>query len=568
MHTEPIQTLFVPSNQSQMVYIPITIIEFGDFVFRAYANTAGYADAAERPISVNPEGFGINTVVSSGIIESSTLRNIIFMDNHIQDTRRATVSFYPSTMSKVIEGMENIFRMPHGCFEQTSSILYPNILTLRYMEQQNIINPELRNLALRCISSGYQRLLTFEVRRYGGFSLYGNAPAETILAAYGLMQLKALSDVFPVDERVIHRMTEFLFDSQNNNGTFTISGRNADNLIATAYITWALSEAFQEDTRLKTSLDYLASQINNINDNYTLALIANAFANTEHEYVNQVINILNNNIIRNGSGAFLTSSSRDFMGSYGRMQDLQTTALASIAFSSQNAHQDTNNLLIEYIIASRDSWGTWHTTQATILCLKALVRHDMGKPNQDGRIILTLGNEQKIIDIMQNDSLDVYQAVFSNLDIANIMDIQLIGIDRIIYKISLEYFVPYDYINLNQGFEVISHMPTEINLHEWTEQEIKVINTSGIFIENILVAITIPQGFRPERSSLNKMEHLGIIERYEMRFDTINLYLRDMQEGQMVDLNIAYRPAFPAQITGGHARQGCMIIITHISKDF
>ena len=561
LHDEAVQTITVSSNRSHMVYVPITITQFGNFVFRVYADTHGFADAAERAISVNPEGFRIRQVVSSGSIESSTWQHLLFMQEDIPDTRNATITFYPSVMAQVIEGMENIFRMPFGCFEQTSSILYPNILALQYMRQNNMDNPELTQRALSYISSGYQRLLTFEVANVrGGFSLFGHAPAETLLTAYGLMQLKELTSVYTIDERVLERMTEFLFSNQNPNGSFQITGRNvsrmpdSQQLAFNAYITWALSEAFPTDPRLANSVSYLTSNLNNVDDNYTLALIANVLINTGNGAANDVINRLINNVVHTGDTAYVTSSTRDYFGAFGRIQYLQATALTSLALSRHGTRSDVNDLLINYIISRRDSWGTWHSTQATILSLKALTAYAMQSPLEDGQITINIGNQQRTIDIRSQNTLDLYQVSFTGLERENIVDIQFPNLGRMTYKIVVEYFAPYNSVELNRGFELSSRMNTELAVHELVQQEIRIINTSGDIVNNGLVAVSIPQGFRVERNSLAMLQHMGIIERYEMRFDNINLYLRDTEPGEIIDLTIAYRPAFPVTVTGGHVR--------------
>ena len=557
-----VQTLVVPSNQSQMVYVPIIITDFGDFVFRAYADTHNFADAAERGLRVNPEGFHITRVVSSGTIENSTWQHLLFLDEHVDDTRRAHIKFYPSAMAQVIEGMENIFRMPMGCFEQTSSMLYPNILALRYMQNNNIDNPQLTERALRYISSGYQRLLTFEVPgERGGFSLYGHAPAETVLTAYGLMQLKNLTEVYTIDERVLDRMADFLFDKQNADGSFQITGRRAgavmpirDHLALNAYITWALSEAFPQDRRLDNAVNYLLNNLDVVDDNYTLALIANALVNTGNPAARQVIDELHGNIMRDNGFAWITATSRDYFGAHGHTQELQTTALTSLALSGYGAHADTNNLLVNHLIAHRDSWGTWHSTQATILSLKALTRHATASPLEDGQITVTIGDQQRVIQIDGSNTLDFYQVSFSGLARENIIEIDFPNLGRMVYQIVLDYFVPYDSVELDRGFEIIAGMNTQLSVHELVEQEIRIINRTPHLVSNGLVAISIPQGFRVETSSLTALQHRGLIERYEMRFDNINLYLRYTEPGEIIDLTIAYRPAYPVIITGGHMR--------------
>ncbi|MCL2360580.1 MAG: MG2 domain-containing protein [Defluviitaleaceae bacterium] len=556
----PTQTLVVESNRSQMVYVPITITRFGNFVFRAYADTHGFADAMERGIRINPEGFRIRRVVSSENIEASIRQQLNFAQPNIPDTRSAIITFYPSVMSTVLEGMENIFRMPFGCFEQTSSILYPNILALRYMQMNNLDDPALTQRALSYINSGYQRLLTFEVERGGGgFSLFGCAPAETLLTAYGLMQLKDLTTVYSIDERVLDRMLEFLFDHQNSDGTYEITGwwwdiPDCQRLAFNAYITWAISEAFPRDWRLDRSVEYLVSQLNVVDDYYTLALIANVLVNTQHYMARDVVNRLADSAVITGDAAYITSTTRDYFGAFGRIQYLQATGLTSLALSRHGSHEALNNRLINYIVSQRDSWGTWHSTQATILSLKALTQHVAAGPLQDGRITITIGNEVQFIDIASDNTMDFYQVVFTGLEEENIIEIDFPNLGRMVYKVVQEFFAPYDAVELDRGFYVTSRMNTEFAVHELVEQEIRIVNTSGDIVNNGLIAVSIPQGFRVERGSLARLRHMGIIERYEMRFDNINLYLRDTMAGEVIDIVVAYRPAFPVDVIGGHVR--------------
>jgi hypothetical protein len=394
----------------------------------------------------------------------------------------------------------------------------------------------------------------------GGFSLYGHAPAETLLTAYGLMQLKDLTNVYEIDENVLDRMADFLFKNQNRDGSFEITGRNRGRihdsqwLAFNAYIIWALSETFPNDNRLASSVEFLTSRMNVIDDNYTLALIANVLVNTNSPLAQDVIDKLAGRIVITPDGAYVTSSTRDYFGAYGKIQYLQTTALTSLALSNHNSHPDTNNLLINYIISQRDTWGTWHSTQATILSLKALTNHAAQSPLEDGQIVVTIGGERRVIDVRKDNTLNLYQAAFTGLERENIIDIKFPALGRMTYQVVQEFYAPYDSVELDLGFELSSRMKTDLSVHELTEQEIKIINTSGDVVNNGLVAVTIPQGFRVERNSLSMLQHLGIIERYETRFDNINLYLRDIERGEIIDLTITYRPAFPVAVIGGHVR--------------
>jgi len=559
--TSPVHTIHVPSNRSQLTYIPITIQDFGDFTFRADAHAAGFADAAERPIRVSAEGFMVERVVSSGTIDSDTWRHILFMQEDIPDTRRAHIIFYPSAMAQMVSGLENIFRMPTGCFEQISSTLYPNILALRYMEENNIIDAQLAQTARGFLTSGYQRLLTYEVRSEpGGFSMYGHAPAETVLTAYGLMQLMDLSSVYSVDEAVLERMKEFLFRQQNRDGSFEIRGGRVaglpvrDRLARNAYITWALSESFPNDPRLEASVGYLVSNMNSVDDNYTLALMANVFINVGDRMAEEAVDRLASNVAVTPDGAFISSSVRDSFGTHGNIQDLQTTALTSLALSRLGAHPNTNRMLIDYIISRKDPHGTWHSTQATVLSLKALIEYREAGELEDGQITITIGDTTRTIDIRSDNTLDLYRVTFDNLERESIVEISFPMGGSMVYNIVQEYNVPFDLMDIEESFEITAVMNTELSVNELVTKNIRIINVSGLEVDNAMVVISIPQGFRVEQSSLSDLLHSGVIERFETRFEFINLYLRDIAPGEVIDLGIQYRPGYPANITAGQVR--------------
>src|ERR1051326_3978929 len=161
--------------------------------------------------------------------------------------------------------MDAILRMPFGCFEQTSSATYPNVLALDYMKRTSKLTPEVHAKAESFIANGYQRLLTFEVQG-GGFSWFGQAPANKILTAYGLMEFGDMSKVHEMDQRLIQRTQQWLARQQQSDGSWrpdssfinegATNRYNSDVLRITAYVAWALENTGYQDrksTRLNSS---------------------------------------------------------------------------------------------------------------------------------------------------------------------------------------------------------------------------------------------------------------------------------------------------------------------------
>lgn len=549
-------SMTVAAESTKMVYIPITILKNGNYKFRVEATNNSLTDIVEKELNISPKGYKIEKVVSTGSLESDVSEDILILEDIVENTVSAKVKIYASTMAQSIEGMENIFRMPTGCFEQISSSLYPNILALKYLEDNGIVNEELKTKAISYISSGYQKLLTYEVKgESGGYSLYGNSPAETVLTAYGLMELTDLKEVYNVDGTVLNKMTNFLYKKQNSNGSFTITGNHVggvgsrETLALNAYITWALSESDPKNEKLAKSIDYLKGKLDDVDDNYTLALIANSLANVEDKEVNNVINRLVNNINLDGNNAYITSNIKDYYGSRSNSQTIQTVALTSMALSKTSNNMSTNKLLINYLISKKDSRGTWYSTQATILSLKALNELNEKNKLDNQTIIVKVNSDEQKIEIKDNP-LEFYELSFGNLGKENKLNID-IEKGSAYYEIVEEYYIPYEKVNTSEDdIEVTVETNNNLKVNEILDTKVKVINKSKDDIYNGMVTITIPQGFTVVEESLMLLESKGIIEKYETSYTSVNIYLRDFEISQIVDLNIKFRASYPVEITG------------------
>ena len=96
-------------------------------------------------------------------------------------------------LADLVGGFEGLIGKPHGCFEQTSSATYPNVMVLHYMQRTDTVTPEIEMQAREYISQGYQRLLTFEVDG-GGFALWRGGrqphPWTSVYASHFLVEAR------------------------------------------------------------------------------------------------------------------------------------------------------------------------------------------------------------------------------------------------------------------------------------------------------------------------------------------------------------------------------------------
>ena len=86
-----------------------------------------------------------------------------------------------------VEGFDAMLRAPNGCFEQTSSSTYPNVMVLQYLKGTGQVTPQIEQQAVDYIAKGYQRLLSFEVPG-GGYSLSRRAAEVSVAEILEVMR--------------------------------------------------------------------------------------------------------------------------------------------------------------------------------------------------------------------------------------------------------------------------------------------------------------------------------------------------------------------------------------------
>ena len=142
-----------------------------------------------------PDGQKVEQVVTDRLA-GKVKQTIDIPEDALPDASKLIVKIYPGVMGQVLEGAEGMLRMPGGCFEQTSSSAYPNILVVDYIKKARVASPELLMKAEQYLNVGYQRLLTFE-RPGGGFDWWGSGPPLIWLSAYGLQEFNDMAKVYP-----------------------------------------------------------------------------------------------------------------------------------------------------------------------------------------------------------------------------------------------------------------------------------------------------------------------------------------------------------------------------------
>jgi uncharacterized protein YfaS (alpha-2-macroglobulin family) len=436
---------------------------------------------------------------------------------------------------------------------------------LDYLQSTGQANPEIQLTAEKYVATGYQRLLTFEVPG-GGYSLFGQAPAQVFLTAYGLMEFTDMAKVYPVDQEMIDRTARWLLDQQQSDGTWVEQGysehwRIDAALPTTAYITWALIEAGYQDTpEVNRAIAYIRENARSAaaQDAYSLAIVASALTafDPQDGMTKAVLQQLYDMRIEDGDRIYWESSQASFMGATGESGSIETTAMAAAAFIRAGVYPDAVSGALASLIQSKDSWGTWSTTQATILSLKTLLlaTQATGSTSEPATVRVSLNKEQTQELTIDPDNADLVHTVtfdqgFSPTG-ANRVQIEVEGDRNLMYQVATSYYLPWDQVLPDlQTEELIdidlAYDRTDLAVNDTVTVEVGVrLNREGV-VKMALIDLGVPPGFTVLTEDLSRLVEQGLIARYELTGRQIIIYLENFASGQPLRFNYRLRARFP-----------------------
>ena len=446
------------------------------------------------------------------------------------------------------------------------------------MQRTGHASPEVKLQAETYVGTGYQRLLTFEVPG-GGFSLFGNPPAEVFLTAYGLMEFNDMARVYPVDEDLLERTARWLLDRQAADGTWSEQGYSEHWQIdaqapTTAYIAWALIEAgYKDRPEVERAIGYLHESTGGTGsaqqkDAYSLALVANALAayDPEDAMTRAAIDQLYEMRVQKGDLVYWKTNAASFMGATGESGSLETTALAAIALLQADMHADAVSGALAYLVQGKDAWGTWSTTQATILSLKALLlaTEKQGQAAGPAIVHVSLNQEQTQEIAIDQRNADVVHLVTFERGFSsggtNRVQIEveaspgLAGGGNLMYQVATHFYLPWDQVPPTPEMEELIVIDllydrTALAVNDEVTVDVQVrLNREGV-VKMVLIDLGVPPGFTVVAEDLSRLVEGGVAEeriaRYELTGRQIIVYLEDFSSATPLAFSFRMRARFP-----------------------
>ena len=455
------------------------------------------------------------------------------------------IKLYPGMFSQVVDGLEGMLRMPSGCFEQTSSSTYPNILVLRYLRDAKKSKPELEAKALRFLQAGWQRLVTYEVKG-GGFSWFGSPPANGILTAYGLMEFFDMDKVMDIDEKVVARTRRWLLKRQKGDGSFKPDASflhqeswgdiQKSTLLVSAYITWSLAYTRPDrgslDRPLQRSISYLKEKVSAAKDPYELVYLANAMAEAaadrksaraERRAARAAIDALAVQAVRKGKELHWETKLRTATYGSGESANIEVTALALRAIMRAGYRLDLVKPGLAWLVGAKSQWGHWHSTQATIQVLQALVASlSTSTEPTEGTVLVHVNGEQIEAVRYGMDDFDVVRFVDASKHLkegANEIRLEPSGSLQAMYTATATAYLPWRDPRrpAKQAFEVdVAYDRTRLAKDDKVRVDVTVKSNLPGIAKMGIVDLGVPPGFTVIPDALEAAVEKGVLQRYPL----------------------------------------------------
>ncbi|NWW35322.1 A2MG protein, partial [Panurus biarmicus] len=483
----------------------------------------------------------------------------------LEGSARVTFSVIGDIMGPALQNLDQLLSMPFGCGEQNMVQFAPNIYILQYLNKTKQLNPEIKDKALKFLTTGYQRQLLYK-HDDGSYSAFGKGDEQgnTWLTAFVARSFGQASSHIYIDKDHVHSALRWLQKHQLPSGCFQsvgklfnndLKGGVDDTISLTAYIAAALVELHLErnDTMMDNALHCLKKVTLDETSLYVKALMAYVFTlSKDVEMRKQLLDMVEKetvplfHIFLPPSAQLLTSQSADEKSS-SMIETVAYIILAHVSKPDSSLNEASVSKLVRWLTAQRNAFGGFASTQDTVVSLQALAQYAALIPQEIKDVKVAVkgkGASPLEFHVHRNNKLVLHQA--SLLADTGTYTVQATGSGCVYVQ---RCFLPHQttlYYNIpppktEEVFVLdVETVPRECDgVRKEFDIHVSVRYVGDRGTSNMaLVEVEMLSGFIPVQSSVKELQKVPLVKKTEIKPDKITIYLEELGESSL-KLNIS-----------------------------
>ncbi|NWH35493.1 A2ML1 protein, partial [Chloropsis hardwickii] len=478
----------------------------------------------------------------------------------LEGSARVTFSVIGDIMGPALQNLDQLLSMPFGCGEQNMVQFAPNIFILQYLNKTKQLNQEIKDKALKFLTTGYQRQLLYK-HDDGSYSAFGKGDEQgnTWLTAFVARSFGQASSHIYIDKDHVQSALRWLQKHQLPTGCFQsvgklfnndLKGGVDDTISLTAYIAAALVELPLErnDTMLDNALHCLKKVTLDETSLYVKALMAYVFTlSKDMEMRKQLLDMVQKetvllfHIFLSPSAQLLTSQSADEKSS-SMIETVAYIVLAHVSKPDLSVNEASVSKLVHWLSAQRNAFGGFASTQDTVVSLQALAQYAALIPQEIRDVKVAVkgkGASPLEFHVHRNNKLVLHQA--SLLADTGSYTVQATGSGCVYVQ---RCFLPHQttlYYNIpppktEEVFLLdVETVPRECDgVRKEFDIHMSVSYVGERRTSNMaLVEVEMLSGFIPVQSSVKEMEKVPLVKKTEIKPDKITIYLEELDESSL-----------------------------------
>ena len=539
------------AGERRTVWLPIDVRPGqGSVEVALDAVSNGVSDGIVRSIPVVSRGVPQKWAVS-GRLDGPKSHVVEIPKLAIGGSVTGKLTLLPTPISEVLTGIEQMVRTPGGCFEQTSSTNWPNVVVLDLLQQSGSTS-KLNVDRKQVLDTGYGILTHYQVGT-GGFETWGSGPGKEALTAYGLLEFADMDRVYDVNPKILAESAKYLMDQRTGTGGYKTTGSSAHGYgtappeVLDAYITYALVETGHTD--LPKEIDQSAALARQSKDPYRMGLATLTLLKARPAEGKAAAARLVSLQAPNGS---FPGSETSITRSENYNLDVEATALSAIALLKAGDIPHAQKA-VAWLHGNQTGAGQWGATQGNALALRAI--GDMAavstRGDKPGKLAVTVDGElvqTLVVDAGGKDPIAVDLSPFLSVG-SHKVDVTLDGLS-VPYALEAGWTTELPDSDATRRVDLTTTLAdTKVALGHTAKMTATVTNRTKEVVPDPIARIGLPAGLEAQTWQLEAMKKRGEIAFFELRPREVTIYWDGIGVGEVHTVALDLTATAPGRFT-------------------